>query len=78
MANADASNTDNHVFKFQCRNRGQKIKQSIGQLKSGQRMQCPGCGIGINVDTDRLANAAGEIRKAIGKAPPEITIKFFR
>jgi hypothetical protein len=40
-------------------------------------MQCPNCGIGINIDTDRLANAADEIRKAIGKVPPEITIKFF-
>jgi hypothetical protein len=27
---------------------------------------------------DRLANAADEIRKAIGKVPPEVTIKFFR
>ena len=41
-------------------------------------MQCRACGIGINVDTDRLANAADEIHKAIEKVPPEITIKFFR
>ena len=32
----------------------------------------------INIDTDRLANAAEEIRKAIVKVPPEITIKFCR
>jgi hypothetical protein len=41
-------------------------------------MQCPECGIGINIDTRRLANAAEEIRRAIDKVPPEITIKFFR
>ena len=41
-------------------------------------MTCPGCGIGINIDTDRLANAAEEIRRAIEKSPSEITIKFFR
>jgi hypothetical protein len=41
-------------------------------------MTCPGCGIGINIDTDRLANATEEVQKAIEKSPPEITIKFYR
>jgi hypothetical protein len=41
-------------------------------------MSCPGCGVGINIDTDRLANAAEEMQRAIDKVPPEITIKFFR
>jgi hypothetical protein len=41
-------------------------------------MTCPGCGIGINIDTDRLAKATDEIQKAMDKIPPEITIKFFR
>ena len=41
-------------------------------------MTCPGCGIGINIDTHRLANAAERIRSAIEHSPPEITIKFFR
>jgi hypothetical protein len=41
-------------------------------------MHCPGCGIGINIDTDHLANAAEEIQRAAGKMPPEITIKFYR
>ena len=41
-------------------------------------MRCPGCGIGINIDTDRLAYAADEIHKAIGKMPAKITIKFCR
>jgi hypothetical protein len=35
-------------------------------------MRCPGCAVGINIDTDRLANAAEEIHKAIGKVPSEI------
>ena len=39
-------------------------------------MQCPGCGIGINIDTNRLANAAEEMHRAVEKVPPEITIKF--
>jgi len=41
-------------------------------------MHCAECGIGINIDATRLANAAEEIRRAIEKVPPEITIKFFR
>ena len=71
-------NADVHVVKFQCPSCGHELEQSIGRLKSGEHMQCPACGIGINVDTDRVANAADEIRKAIEKVPPEITIKFFR
>jgi predicted RNA-binding Zn-ribbon protein involved in translation (DUF1610 family) len=69
---------DAHVVKFQCPNCGHELEQSIGRLKSGEHMQCPSCGVGINIDTNRLANAADEIHKAIGKVPPEITIKFFR
>ena len=41
-----------------------------------ERMTCPGCHVGIN--TNRRANAAEEIQKAIEKVPSEITIKFFR
>jgi hypothetical protein len=41
-------------------------------------MRCSGCGIGINIDTDRLTRATEEIQKALDKIPPEITIKFFR
>jgi hypothetical protein len=40
-------------------------------------MRCSGCAVGINVDTCRLANVAEEIRRALEKVPPEITIKFF-
>jgi len=69
---------DDHVVKFQCPNCGHDLERSIGQLKSGEHTRCAGCGIGINIDTNRLADAAEQILKAIEKVPPEITIKFFR
>jgi predicted RNA-binding Zn-ribbon protein involved in translation (DUF1610 family) len=69
---------DSHKFRFQCPNCGSDLQQAIGRLKAGEHMTCSGCNVGINIDTDRLANAAEEIRKAIEKVPPEITIKFFR
>jgi predicted RNA-binding Zn-ribbon protein involved in translation (DUF1610 family) len=73
MADVDA-----RQIEFQCPNCGQELKQLIGQLKANAHMTCSNCGIGINIDTDRLAKATDEIRKAIEKVPPEITIKFFR
>jgi predicted RNA-binding Zn-ribbon protein involved in translation (DUF1610 family) len=72
------TNVDAHVVKFQCPNCGQDLEQSIGRLKSGEHMKCMGCGIGINIDTNRLANAAEEMHQALEKVPPEITIKFYR
>jgi hypothetical protein len=69
---------DFHEIKFQCPKCGHELRQTIGRLKASEHMICPGCGIGINIDTNRLANATEEIQKAIGKVPPEITIKFFR
>ena len=68
---------DAHVIRFQCPQCGHELAQSIGNLKSNEHMRCPGCDVGINIDTNRLANAAEEIQKAIDKVPPEITIKFF-
>jgi transcription elongation factor Elf1 len=65
-------------IEFQCPNCGNDLSQTIENLKAEKHMTCPGCGMGINIDTDRLANAAEEIRKAIEKSPPEITIKFYR
>ena len=65
-------------IEFQCPNCGNDLSQTIENLKAEKHMTCPGCGMGINIDTDRLTNAAEEIRKAIEKSPPEITIKFFR
>jgi transcription elongation factor Elf1 len=67
-----------NVIRFQCPNCGHELEQTIEQLKSSEHMRCSGCGVGINIDTNRLANAAEEIRHAIEKVPPEITIKFYR
>jgi predicted RNA-binding Zn-ribbon protein involved in translation (DUF1610 family) len=67
-----------HEIRFQCPNCGQDLRQTIGRIKANEHMTCPDCRIGINIDTDRLAKAAEEIRKAVEKSPPEITIKFFR
>ncbi len=72
------SDTDLHEISFQCPSCGHDLKQSIGQLKQNAAMTCAGCSVGINIDTDRLAVASDEIRKALDKVPPEITIKFFR
>jgi predicted RNA-binding Zn-ribbon protein involved in translation (DUF1610 family) len=69
---------DSHEIVFQCPNCGSDLRQTIGRLKASEHMTCPGCHVGINIDTNRLANAAAEIQKAIEKVPPEITIKFFR
>jgi predicted RNA-binding Zn-ribbon protein involved in translation (DUF1610 family) len=67
-----------HIIKFQCPKCGNELEQTIANLKSNEHMRCPGCGVGINIDTNRLANAAEEIQRAMDKVPPEITIKFFR
>lgn len=69
---------DTCIVRFQCPKCGHELEQTIGQLKSSEHMRCSGCGVGINIDTNRLANAADEIQKAIEKVPPEITIKFYR
>jgi len=67
-----------HMVKFQCPKCGHALEQTIGKLKLSEHMRCPECGVGINIDTHRLANAAEEIQRAMDKVPPEITIKFFR
>jgi predicted RNA-binding Zn-ribbon protein involved in translation (DUF1610 family) len=72
------TDVDANMIRFQCPQCGHELTQSIGNLKSNERMVCPGCGVGININTNRLANAAEEIQKAMDKVPPEITIKFFR
>jgi transcription elongation factor Elf1 len=68
---------DDSVVAFQCPKCGHRLEQTIAKLKSQDHMHCPGCGVGINIDTNRLSNAADEIRKAVEMVPPEITIKFF-
>jgi predicted RNA-binding Zn-ribbon protein involved in translation (DUF1610 family) len=72
------ASADTNVVKFQCPSCGHDLEQSIGRLAAGKHMQCHGCGVGINIDTNRLADAAEEMHKALGKVPPEITIKFYR
>jgi transcription elongation factor Elf1 len=67
-----------HEIRFQCPNCGHELTQTIGRLKAGEHMTCSGCGIGINIDTNRLAKATEEIQKAMEKIPSEISIKFFR
>ena len=69
---------DAHEVRFQCPNCGHDLKQTVGSLKASEPMRCSRCGIGINIDTNRLAHAAEEIQRAIEKVLPEITIKFFR
>jgi predicted RNA-binding Zn-ribbon protein involved in translation (DUF1610 family) len=66
------------MVRFQCPRCGNELEQTIENLRLSKSMVCSDCGVGINIDTDRLANAAEEIPLALGKVPPEITIKFFR
>jgi predicted RNA-binding Zn-ribbon protein involved in translation (DUF1610 family) len=68
--------SDAHLIRFQCPQCGHELEQSIASLKQSTHMRCRGCDVGINIDTNRLANAAEEIRRALEKVPPEITIKF--
>jgi len=70
--------SDLNQVSFQCPSCGQDLRQSIGDLKRGKHMTCTGCGVGINIDSDRLAVASEEIGKALDMLPPEITIKFFQ
>jgi peptide subunit release factor 1 (eRF1) len=71
------TDVDACVVAFQCPKCGHRLEQTIAKLESQDHMRCPGCGVGINIDRIRLSNAADEIRKAVDKVPPEITIKFF-
>jgi transcription elongation factor Elf1 len=70
--------SDAHEIAFQCPSCGHELRQTVGRLKANEHMTCSGCGIGINIDTNRLAKATEEIQKAIEKMPSEISIKFFR
>jgi transcription elongation factor Elf1 len=72
------TDVDAAEIEFQCPRCGNGLKQTIAQLKVEKHMTCPGCGVGINIDTHKLANAVEEIRRAIEHSPPEIIIKFFR
>ncbi len=69
---------DAHQIRFQCPKCGHDLEQTLRWLKMNKHMTCSGCGVGINIDTDRLSKAVAEIQRALDKVPPEITIKFFR
>jgi hypothetical protein len=70
--------TPHQLSNFNVRRCGYELEQTIENLKLSKSMRCAECSVGINIDTDKLANAADEIRRALEKVPPEITIKFFR
>ena len=72
------TDVDANIVEFQCPQCGHVLRQTIRKLKSQDQMRCPGCGIGINIDTNRLSRAVDEIQRAVEKVPPQITIKFFR
>jgi hypothetical protein len=74
----EMTGADAHTIRFQCPKCGHELEQTIGSLKLSNHMRSRGCGVGINIDTNRLANAAEEMQSAMEKVPPEITIKFFR
>ncbi len=69
-------NVDATVVSFQCPRCGHSLELTVQTLKTQTRMHCSGCGVAINIDTDRLSNAVEEIRAAAAKVPSEITIKF--
>jgi transcription elongation factor Elf1 len=71
-------NVDANVISFQCPKCGQDLQQTIGLLKSNQRLVCDSCGVGISFDTAKLAEAAEILQEALEVVPNEITIKFFR
>jgi len=45
------TDVDLNEIEFQCPSCGNDLKQPIGKLKAEKHMICPGCGIGINIDT---------------------------
>jgi hypothetical protein len=69
---------DAHMVKSQCPKCRHQLEQTIGNLKLSEHMRWPRCRVGINIDTNRLANAAGEYKERWGKVPPEITNSFVR
>ena len=71
-------NVDANVISFQCPKCGHDLQQTIGLLKSNQRLVCAGCGVGISFDTAKIAQAAAILQEALEVVPNEITIKFFR
>jgi transcription elongation factor Elf1 len=69
---------DTRVVAFQCPKCGCDLEQTMDRLKADERMRCGGCGVVINIDTDRLSNAVEEIQRAMDEVPSGITIKFYK
>jgi len=59
---SEMTGTDALVIRFQCPKCGHELEQTIGSLKLSDHMRCRGCGVGINIDTNRLANAGNAER----------------
>lgn len=57
---------------FQCPSCGYDLRQTAGKLKSNCHMTCPGCGVGIEIDTGHGAATVPD------SAPSDITIRFFQ
>ena len=45
---------DNHELPFECAKCGHHFRERIGYLKTNPDIRCPGCGIMISVEADRL------------------------
>ena len=71
-------NVDAHVIGFQCPKCGHDLQETIRHLKAQRRLVCGDCGVGINFDTEKLAQATAALQEALETVPNEITIKFFR
>ena len=71
-------NVDANVISFQCPKCGSDLQQTIGFLKTNQRLICNGCRVSISFDTAKLAQATEVLQAALEVVPNEITIKYFR
>lgn len=71
------TDVESSEIEFQCPSCGHDLKQTIARLKAERQMICPGCGIEINIDSDRLANAAEEIQKAMRRLHPKLPLNSF-
>jgi len=68
---------DTNIIQFQCPRCGFELQQTIGLLKSEQRIVCGDCKVDINIDAARLVTATESLHAAVPE-PNKITIKFFR
>jgi predicted RNA-binding Zn-ribbon protein involved in translation (DUF1610 family) len=57
---AEMAGADAHVIRFQCPKCGHELEQTIGSLKLSGHMRCGGCGVGINIDTNRRLISADD------------------